>query len=208
MENTLQAAVPCSVSCFRSFDKHMLWPPRYLEDFSLQITKIRHWAITLMLMDQSVPGANIPPGNFLEAVKNSVPGQNFSAKARAPPGKKAATPREYLRRYSQPFLLIGVEILEFCGNQTFKKIGSLSNYSLVIPFSFSLSTIFDHFKAFPSFETDFVTGKQQQMTDQFEAEKCLHAVSTDNLVLMITDKKAYLGPNPKQFGWYKSLDPG
>ena len=39
MENTLQAAVPCSVTCIRSFDKHMLWPPRYLEEFFLQITK-------------------------------------------------------------------------------------------------------------------------------------------------------------------------
>ena len=45
MEKTLQPAVPCnqlfrgSVSCFRSFDTHMLWSPRYLQDFFLQITK-------------------------------------------------------------------------------------------------------------------------------------------------------------------------
>ena len=28
------------------------------------------------------------------------------------------------------------------------------------------------------------------MIDQFQAEKCLHAASTDNLVLMIMDKRA------------------
>ena len=39
-----------SISCFRSFDKHMLWPPRYLEDFFLQITKIEILHITFALL--------------------------------------------------------------------------------------------------------------------------------------------------------------
>ena len=101
-----------------------------------------------------------PPGNFFEVVKSPAPGQNFSAKAR-PQGKKAPTPGEYFRRSSQPFLLIGVEILRFCRNQTLKKIGRLSNYSLFIPSSFSLSTILKVLKFSPSFETDFVTREQQ-----------------------------------------------
>ena len=81
------------------------------------------------------------PGEFFEVVKSPAPGQNFPAKAR-PPGQKTRAPREYFRRSSQPFLLIGVEILRFCRNQTLKRIGRLSNYSLVIPSSFSLRAIF------------------------------------------------------------------
>ena len=46
----------------------------------------------------------------------------------------------------------------------------------------------DHIKVSTNFETDFVTRKQQQMMiDQFEAEKCLHAASTENFRLMLTD---------------------
>ena len=73
--------------------------------------------------------------------------------------------------------------MEFCRNQTLKRTGRLSNYSLVIPSSFSSSTILKVLKFSPSFETDFVTREQQKMVDQFEAEKCLHAALTDNLVL-------------------------
>ena len=69
-----------------------------------------------------------------------------------------------------------------------------------MPYSFSLSTILHHFKVPPNFETDFVTGEQQQMIiDQFEAEKCLHAASTDNLRLMITDNSSDPRATPGQF---------
>ena len=34
------------------------------------------------------------------------------------------------------------------------------------------------------------------MVDQFEIDKCLHAASTDNLILMIID--IYVGPTPGQ----------
>ena len=96
------------------------------------------------------------PGNFFEVVKCPAPGQNFSAKAR-PLGQKTPTPGEYFRKSSQLFLLIGVEILGFCRNQTLKRIERLSYYSLVIPSSFNLSTILKVLKFSPSFETDFVT---------------------------------------------------
>ena len=59
---------------------------------------------------QHPPGQT--PGNFFKVGRNRAPGQNFSAKAR-PLGQKTPTPGEYFRRSSQPFLLIGVEILEF-----------------------------------------------------------------------------------------------
>ena len=95
-------------------------------------------------MHQSIPSGNIPPGkppgNFFEVVKSLAPGHNFSAKAK-PPGQKTPTPGEYFRRSSQLFLSIGVEILGFCRNQTLKRIGRLSSNLLVIPSSFSLSTI-------------------------------------------------------------------
>ena len=143
-------------------------------------------------MHQSIPSANIPPGgNFFEIVKSPAPGANFYAKA-WPLGQKSTYPRDYFRRSSTPFQLIGVEISEFCRNQIFKKIGSLSNYSFAMPYSFSLSTILDHFKVSPNSETDFVTRKM--MTDQFQAENCFHAASTDNLRLMITDNS----PDPGQ----------
>ena len=32
-------------------------------------------------MPESIPGANIPPGNFFNVVKNPAQGQNFYAKA-------------------------------------------------------------------------------------------------------------------------------
>ena len=67
-------------------------------------------------------------------------GKNFPAKV-GPQGQKTPTPSKYFRRSSQPFLLIGIEILGFCRNQTLKRIGRLSNHPLVIPSSFSLSTI-------------------------------------------------------------------
>ena len=90
------------------------------------------------------------PGTFFEVVKSPAPGQNFCAKAR-PRGKKSTYARGIS---SQPFLLIGVEILEFCRNQTLNRIEKLSNYSLLIPLhpdrcSFSLSTIFYHSKVSP-----------------------------------------------------------
>ena len=101
---------------------------------------------------QSIPSVNIPPGkppgNYFEVVKSPALGQNFSVKAR-PPGQKNTYPREYFRRSSQPFLLTGVKILGFCRNQTLKRIGRLSNYSLVILSSFSLSILLKSFKVFP-----------------------------------------------------------
>ena len=100
------------------------------------------------------------PGNSFEVVKSPAPGQNFPAKARLPE-QKTPTPGEYFRRSSQPFLLIGVEILGFCRSQTLKRIGRLSNYSVVILSSFSLSTTLKVLKFLPSFETDFVTREQQ-----------------------------------------------
>ena len=78
----------------------------------------------ILIMHQSVPSANIPPA----------------------PGQKSTFPREYFKISGQPFLLIGVEILEFCRNQTSKRTERLPNYSLVIPSSFSLSTILYHSK--------------------------------------------------------------
>ena len=80
-----------------------------------------------------------PTGNFFEVVKNPVPGQKFSTKRLR--GKKAPAPGEYFRRSSQPFPLISVKVLEFCRNQTLKGTERLSNYSLIIPSSFSSSTI-------------------------------------------------------------------
>ena len=77
----------------------------------------------------SPPGR--PPGKFFKVVKNPPPGQNFSAKAR-PPGQEIPTPGEYCERSSQLFLLVGVEILEFCRNQTLKRTGRLfKSYPLV-----------------------------------------------------------------------------
>ena len=102
------------------------------------------------------PPPGKPPGNFFEVVKSPAPGQNFPAKARLP-GQKTPNPGEYFRRSSQPFLLTNVEILGFFRNQRLKRIERLSYYSLVIPSSFSLSTILKVLKFFPSFETDFVT---------------------------------------------------
>ena len=76
-------------------------------------------------MHQSISSANIPPrqtpGKFFKVVKSPALGQNFSTKAR-PPGQNTPTPGECFRKSSQPFLLIGVEILEFYRNQTFKKL--------------------------------------------------------------------------------------
>ena len=104
------------------------------------ITPMKHPDVIL----QSIPSAIIPPGQapgeFFEVVKSTAPGQNFPGKA-LPRGKETPTPWEYFRRSSQPFLLISVKMLGFCRNQILKRIVRLSNYSLVIPSSFSLSTI-------------------------------------------------------------------
>ena len=122
----------------------------------------RHCIYELIDSKREHPPPGKPLGNFFEVVKSPAPGQNFPAKAR-PPGQKNTYPGpgEYFRKSSQPFLLIGVEILGFCRNQTLKRIERLSYYSLVIPFSFSLSTILKVLKFSPSFETDFVTREQQ-----------------------------------------------
>ena len=82
------------------------------------------------------------PGEFFEVVKSPCQGAKFSCKSTAPGAKTPAPCMEYFRRSYQPFLLTGVEILGFCRNQILKRTGRLSNYSLVIPSSFSLSTIF------------------------------------------------------------------
>ena len=117
------------------------------------------------LMHQSNPSANIPPwanprAIFLRWSKSLPQGKIFLQK-HDPRGKKTPTPREYFRRSSQPFLLTSVEILGFFRNQRLKRIERLSYYSLVIPSSFSLSTILKVLKFSPSFETDFVTREQQ-----------------------------------------------
>ena len=59
-----------------------------------------------------------------------------------PRDKKTPTSGEHFERSSQLFLLIDVEILEFCRNQTLRRTGRLSNYSLVIPSSFSLTLVY------------------------------------------------------------------
>ena len=105
------------------------------------------------------PQAN-PWGIFLRWSKALPWGKLFLQK-HSPWGKKTPSPKEYFRRSSQPFLLIGIQILRFCRNQTLKRIGRLSNYFLVIPSSFSLSTILKVLKFSPSFETDFGTREQQ-----------------------------------------------
>ena len=107
------------------------------------------------------PPPSLLPEELFEVIKSPAPGQNFSAKAQPPGDKKTPTPREYFERSSQLFLLICVEILEFCRNQTIKRTGRLSNYYLVIPSSLSLNTILKVLKFSPSFETDFVTREQQ-----------------------------------------------
>ena len=88
-------------------------------------------------------------GNFFEVVKSTAPGQNFLQKHAPLRDKTTATPGEYFGISSQPFLSIGVEILGYCRTETLKRIGRLSNYSWVIPFSFSLSTILKSFKLSP-----------------------------------------------------------
>ena len=82
---------------------------------------------------------------------------------------------------------------------TLKRIGRLSNYSLVIPSSFSSSIILKFLKFSPSFATDFVTREQQQI---------VHPALTDNLALMIIDNWSDPRATPRQFRWYKSRDPG
>ena len=94
------------------------------------------------------PGQN--RGEFFEVVKSPASVQNFLQKAQ-PRNKKAPTPGEYFEISSQPLMLIGVEILEFCRNQTLKRIKKLSNCSLVIPSSLSLSTTLYHSEVFPQF---------------------------------------------------------
>ena len=78
-------------------------------------------------------------------MKSPALGQNFSAKAR-PPSQETPTPGEYFEGSSQLFLLIDVKILKFCRNQTSKRTGRLSNYSLAIPSSLSLSAILEVLK--------------------------------------------------------------
>ena len=154
--------------------KQSAWPSRWYELEIETVTKITKIFYDIMLFmfkrrimvyyvdnasiksKREIPPPGKPPGNFFEVVKSPAPGQNFPAKAR-PPGQKTPTPGEYFRRSSQPFLLTGVEILGFFRNQLLKRIERLSYYSLVIPSSFSLSTILKVLKFPPSFETDFVT---------------------------------------------------
>ena len=72
-------------------------------------------------MYQSIPSANTPRanprGNFLRWSKALPRGKIFLQK-HGPQGKETLTPGEYFRRSGQLFLLIGVEILGFCRNQT------------------------------------------------------------------------------------------
>ena len=88
------------------------------------------------VMHQSIPSTNIPPradprGNFLKWSKTLPRGKIFLQK-HDPRDKKIPTPGEYCERSSQLFLLVGVEILEFCRNQTLKRTGRLfKSYPLV-----------------------------------------------------------------------------
>ena len=104
------------------------------------------------IMHQSIPSANIIPREnpFFGIVKSLAPGQNFSATDGPPPGQENIHPGEYFERSSQLFLLICVDIFEFCRNQTLKRTGRLSNYSLVIAYNFSLSTILKVLKFSPA----------------------------------------------------------
>ena len=121
--------------------------------------KTYHVCINQFQARSSPPRAD-PRGIFLRWSKALPRGKIFLQK-HDPQGKKTPIAGEYFRRSSQLFLLICVEILGFCSNQTLKRIGRLSNYSLVIPSSFSLSTILKILKFSPSFETDFVTREHQ-----------------------------------------------
>ena len=102
---------------------------------------------------QTAPQGVVLRGKFLEVIKSPALGQNFLRK-HSHQDKKTPTPGEYFERSSELFLLIGIEILKFCRNQTLKRTGRLSNYSFVIPSSFSLSAILTVLKFSPSFETD------------------------------------------------------
>ena len=94
------------------------------------------------------------PGEFFWGGQKPCPGAKFSCKSTAP-GAKTPTRGEYFKRSCQPFLLTGVEILGFYRNQTLKRIGKLSNHSLVIPSNFSLSAILKSFKVFPQLSNRF-----------------------------------------------------
>ena len=88
----------------------------------------------MKLMHQSIPSTNIPPradprGNFLKWSKTLPRGKIFLQK-QGPRDKKIPTSGEYCERSSQLFLLVGVEILEFCRNQTLKRTGRLSSHIL------------------------------------------------------------------------------
>ena len=132
---------------------------RILNTYIHSLTKVLHFAnvkpmahhgscINQFQMRTS-PLGQTPQEIFFEVVVSPALGQNFPAKA-WPSGQKIPTLGEYVRRSSQPFLLIGTEILGFCRNQTLKRIGRLSNYCLVIPASFSLSTILEVLKFPPA----------------------------------------------------------
>ena len=112
-------------SCFPNFEIKKL---KNFEYYGIVYIVNKH-SIYMVIMHQSIPSANIPPskpaGKFFEAVKSPAPVQNFSAKAR-PLGQENTYPGEDFERPSQLFLLIGVEILEFCRNQTLKRTGRLS----------------------------------------------------------------------------------
>ena len=65
-----------------------------------------------------------PRGNFLKWWK-PCHGAKFFCKSTAPGTRKYLPPGEYCERSSQLFLLVGVEILEFCRNHTLKRTGRL-----------------------------------------------------------------------------------
>ena len=72
-----------------------------------------------------------PRGNFLKWSKTLPWGKIFLQK-HGPRDKKIPTPGENCERSSQLFLLVVVEILEFCRNQTLKRTGRLfKSYPLV-----------------------------------------------------------------------------
>ena len=72
-----------------------------------------------------------PQGNFLKWSK-TLPRCKIFLQKHGPQDKKILTPGEYCERSSQLFLLVSVEILEFCRNQTLKRTGRLfKSYPLV-----------------------------------------------------------------------------
>ena len=91
-----------------------------------------------------------PRGNFLRWSKTLPRGKIFLQK-HCPRDKKIPTPGEYCERSSQLFLLAGIEILEFCRNQTLERTGRLFKSYPLFQFKYHTS----NFEVFPQFSNRF-----------------------------------------------------